>query len=74
MKTQIIQKLTILKDFYTINKVSQKNKYFILNKLENLSDAILSFEQAIKHNNSRKAVTKALYEIAKIKIELRDYY
>ncbi|EGR34644.1 hypothetical protein IMG5_005100 [Ichthyophthirius multifiliis] len=40
----------------------------------NLNDAILCFEQAIKHNNSRKAVTKALYQIAKIKIELRDFY
>ena len=42
--------------------------------IENLNEALLSFEQAIKHNNSRKAVTKSLYEIAKIKIELRDYY
>ncbi|KAL4437922.1 hypothetical protein ABPG74_001093 [Tetrahymena malaccensis] len=43
-------------------------------KQKNLNEAILSFEQAIKHNNSRKAVTKALYEISKIKIELRDFY
>jgi Tfp pilus assembly protein PilF len=38
-------------------------------KLGNPSEAVLSFEQSIKHNNSKKAVTKSLYEIAKIKIE-----
>lgn len=37
--------------------------------IESLTEAILSFEQAIKHNNSRKAVTKSLYEIVKIKVE-----
>ena len=42
--------------------------------IENVNEALLSYEQAIKHNNSRKAVTKALYEITKIKIEARDYY
>ena len=34
----------------------------------------MSFEQSIKYNNSRKAVTKAIYDIAKIKIEMRDFY
>jgi hypothetical protein len=46
----------------------------IIYSTDKVNEAILSFEQAIKYNNSRKAVTKALYEIAKIKIELRDYY
>jgi hypothetical protein len=34
----------------------------------------LSYEQAIKFNSSKKATTKALYEIAKLKIDLGDYY
>ena len=42
--------------------------------LEEYNDAILCFEQAIKHNASRKAVLKSLYEITKIKIENRDFY
>lgn len=40
----------------------------------NFNDAILCYEQAIKHNSSKKAVTKSIYEIAKIKIEMRDFY
>ncbi|CAD8059821.1 unnamed protein product [Paramecium sonneborni] len=43
-------------------------------KIKNSTEALLCFEQAIKHNNSKKAVTKSLYEIAKIKIEQRDFY
>ncbi|CAD8068857.1 unnamed protein product [Paramecium sonneborni] len=39
-----------------------------------LNEAILSFEQSIKQNNSRKAVTKSLQEIAKIKIDQKDFY
>lgn len=39
-----------------------------------MNEAILSYEQSLKFNNNHKAVTKALYEIAKIKIEMRDYY
>jgi tetratricopeptide (TPR) repeat protein len=42
--------------------------------IRNFNDAILCYEQAIKHNSSKKAVTKSIYEIAKIKIELRDFY
>lgn len=42
--------------------------------LDQIQDAILSYEQAIKFNNSKKAVTKSLYEIAKLKIEQRDFY
>lgn len=43
-------------------------------KMRNSQEALLCFEQSIKHNNSQKAVTKSLYEIAKIKIEGRDFY
>ncbi|CAK58296.1 unnamed protein product (macronuclear) [Paramecium tetraurelia] len=43
-------------------------------KTKNPTEALLCFEQAIKHNNSKKAVTKSLYEIAKMKIEQRDFY
>ncbi|CAD8053664.1 unnamed protein product [Paramecium sonneborni] len=43
-------------------------------KIKNPTEALLCFEQAIKHNNSKKAVTKSLYEIAKMKIEQRDFY
>lgn len=38
------------------------------------NEALLCFEQSIKYNNSRKAVTKALYEISRIKIDNRDFY
>ncbi len=37
-------------------------------KGKNYNEAILSFEQAIKINNSKKATTKSLYEIVKLKI------
>lgn len=43
-------------------------------KINNYNDAILSYEQAIKFNTSKKATTKALYEIAKLKIDQGDYY
>ena len=49
-------------------------KGIIFYKTRNYNDALLSFEQAIKHNSSKKATTKSLYEIARIKIELRDFY
>jgi len=42
--------------------------------IEDYSEAILCFEQAIKHKSSRKAVLKSLYEIARIKIEQRNFY
>ncbi|KAM3146723.1 hypothetical protein pb186bvf_001253 [Paramecium bursaria] len=47
---------------------------FVQAKQNQIQDAILSYEQAIKFNNSKKAVTKSLYEIAKLKIEQRDFY
>lgn len=37
-------------------------------KTRNFNDAILCYEQSIKNNSSKKAVTKSIYEIAKIKI------
>lgn len=52
--------------------IRRVNNLFL--RIENFNDALLSYEQAIKHNNSKKAVTKSLYEIAKIKIEQRDFY
>ena len=42
--------------------------------IEDYNEAILCFEQAIKHKSSRKAVLKSLHEIAKIKIEQRNFY
>ncbi|CAD8173712.1 unnamed protein product [Paramecium octaurelia] len=49
-------------------------KGFICTKRNQISEAFLAYEQSIKHNNSKKAVSKSLYEIAKIKIEQRDFY
>lgn len=43
-------------------------------KINNYNEAILSYEQAIKFNTSKKATTKALYEITKLKIDMGDYY
>ncbi len=43
-------------------------------KDKNYNESILSYEQAIKFNTSKKATTKALYEIAKLKIEMADFY
>lgn len=49
-------------------------KGLAFSKMKNYNEAILAFEQAIKFNSSRKATTKALYEVSKLKIELGDYY
>ncbi|CAD8212992.1 unnamed protein product [Paramecium pentaurelia] len=49
-------------------------KGFICTKKNQIQEAFLAYEQSIKHNNSKKAVSKSLYEIAKIKIEQRDFY
>ena len=38
------------------------------------NQAIICYEQAIKYNTNKKAVTRSIYEIAKIKILHRDYY
>ena len=42
--------------------------------LEQQNEAIICYEQAIKHNSNKRAVTRSIYEITKIKIEHRDYY
>jgi len=46
----------------------------VLSKKGDPNEATLCFEQAIKHNTSSKAVVKSLYEIARIKIEGRNFY
>ena len=45
-----------------------------LKKLNNLSDAILYFEQVIRANDDNHLASSALYEIAKIKIQQKDFY
>ncbi len=49
-------------------------KGLILNKQKQSNEALICYEQAIKNNTNKKAVTRALYEITKITIENRDYY
>lgn len=49
-------------------------KGLAFSKMKNYNEAILAYEQAIKFNSSRKATTKALYEVSKLKIQLGDYY
>ncbi len=49
-------------------------KGLVLSKKGDPNEATLCFEQAIKHNTSSKAVVKSLYEIARIKIEGRNFY
>lgn len=43
-------------------------KGLIFGKLRQPNDAIICYEQAIKHNSNKRAVTRAIYEITKIKI------
>lgn len=45
-----------------------------LKKLNNLSDAILYFEQVIRANDDNHLSSSALYEISKIKIQQKDFY
>lgn len=42
--------------------------------IENNAEAVLFFEQAIQNNNNKSAVTKSLFEIAKILIIELDFY
>ena len=49
-------------------------KGLVLSKKGDPNEATLCFEQSIKHNTSNKAVVKSLYEIARIKIEGRNFY
>lgn len=43
-------------------------------QLGELGNASLTFEQSLKYNNSKKGVSKSLYELVKIKMEERDFY
>lgn len=49
-------------------------KGLIFTKKRNFNEAIICYEQAIKYDMHKKAVARSIYEIAKIKIEQRDYY
>ncbi len=51
------------------NKQSKTN---LITEMQN--EAIICYEQAIKFNSNKKAVTRSIYELAKIKIQHRDYY
>ena len=42
--------------------------------MNNLNDAILYFEQVIRANEDNHLASSALYEIAKIKIQQKDFY
>ena len=42
--------------------------------MNNLSDAILYFEQVIRANDDNHLASSALYEISKIKIQQKDFY
>lgn len=49
-------------------------KGLIYNKKDNNNEAIICYEQAIKFNTNKKAVTRSIYEITKIKIQQKDFY
>ena len=34
----------------------------------------MNFEQSLRCNNNKKAITRSLYELAKIKIDQKDFY
>lgn len=58
---------------FLINKNYNNSEAYLFkglaySKSNNYNEAILSYEQAIKFNTSKKATTKALYEICKLKI------
>lgn len=45
-----------------------------MKKLNNLNDSILYFEQVIRLGDDNFLSSSALYEIAKIKIQQKDFY
>ena len=45
-----------------------------LKKMGNISDAVLHFEQVIKNSEDDYLSGSALYEIAKIRIQQKDFY
>ncbi|CAK93981.1 unnamed protein product (macronuclear) [Paramecium tetraurelia] len=49
-------------------------KGFLCTKRNEIQEATLAYEQAIKYNNSKKAVSKSIYEQAKILIQQKDFY
>lgn len=78
---QMKQSELALDDFSQLTKLAEETNqqsaalskaYFYkakaLKKLNNLSDAILYFEQVIRANDDNHLASSALYEIAKIKI------
>ncbi|CAD8070155.1 unnamed protein product [Paramecium primaurelia] len=67
----IINKI-LIKDSNNSQALYLKGQVFM--KKGKFNEAILSFEQSITENNSRKAVMKSLIEIAKIKIDQKDFY
>jgi tetratricopeptide (TPR) repeat protein len=46
----------------------------IFKKLNQQSDAVLHFEQVIKHNSDEALTGSSLFEIAKIRIKEKDFY
>ncbi|CAD8101860.1 unnamed protein product [Paramecium sonneborni] len=89
-KSIILKRFTIYLDIKDFEKATQDMKilleicendsevyYFkgiLMQKQKRIQDALLAFEQSIKFNSQKKPVTKALYEIVRIKIEQNDYY
>ncbi|CAD8125026.1 unnamed protein product [Paramecium sonneborni] len=53
---------------------ANKLKGQILYKLGEKQESQLYYEQAIQNNNSKSAVSKAMIEISKFKIESKDFY
>jgi tetratricopeptide (TPR) repeat protein len=76
-----------LKDFTRLTDLAEESNqqspalskaYFYkakaLKKMGNLSDSILYFEQVVRANDDNHLASQALYEIAKIKIQQKDFY
>jgi hypothetical protein len=61
------------KAHYFIGKILVRSFYNEGNKAKS-NDAILHFEQVIKHNFNEIYTSNALFEIALIKIKEKDFY
>ncbi len=76
--------LTSINELLTIDPENSEALYFkgliykkkrkTLNNLDDQNEAIISFEQALKFNTNKKAVTRSIYELARIEIEQKNYY
>jgi len=59
-------------------QISLSKAYFYkakaLKKIDNLDDSMLHFEQVIRLSDDQFLQSSALYEIAKIKIQQKDFY